>query len=98
MSEYQKMLEEVEGFRSKLAPFLTSKLEEFRLLGLNHISADELWEFTKEKIAKELKKQHLDDLHLYQLVSILMSLSVNDYMNKIRLEMFKSEDLDQFAF
>ncbi|WP_188693626.1 post-transcriptional regulator [Pullulanibacillus camelliae] len=76
-----------------LKPFIESKLQEFRLLGLTHIKEKELWAFIKEKMEKEGKKQKKQEWHLYEVVGHIMSVSVNDYMNKIRLEMFQGEDL-----
>jgi hypothetical protein len=77
--------------RGHIEPYLKSKLEEFRLLGLNHITMDELWKFVKETLVKRKK----DTLQLHELVNFIMRLSVNDYLNKIRLEMFKGINLEQ---
>ncbi|GGH85780.1 hypothetical protein JOD43_003445 [Pullulanibacillus pueri] len=81
-------------WRIKVNPFLQSKLEEFQLLGINHLSLDDLWAFIKEKVQKKTKKNEADEeWRLHQVVGYIMSISVNDYMNKIRLEMFQDEDL-----
>jgi hypothetical protein len=77
--------------RGHIEPYLVSKLEEFRLLGLNHLTMDELWSFVKETLVKRKK----DSLQLHELVNFIMRLSVNDYLNKIRLEMFKGINLEQ---
>lgn len=77
--------------RGHIEPYLVSKLEEFRLLGLTHLTLDELWTFVKETLIKKKK----DALYLHELVNFIMRLSVNDYLNKIRLEMFKGINLEE---
>ena len=39
------------------------------------------------------KKQKKDEWYLHEVVSQVMRVTLNDYMNKIRLEMFQGEDL-----
>ncbi len=85
-------IEDLGSIRKQLSPFLTSKLEEFQLLGLEHITMDELWTFTLEK----MKKKRINEVYLHEAVNFIMRLSVNDYMNKIRLEMFRGLDLEVF--
>ncbi|WP_085523253.1 post-transcriptional regulator [Tuberibacillus sp. Marseille-P3662] len=80
---------DVEKWRYHIQPFLQSKLEEFYILGLNSMTMDELWTFILESLEK--KKQHPQ--HLHQFVNFVMTLSVNDYMNRIRMQMFQSSDL-----
>lgn len=71
-------------WRHKIEPFITSKLEEFRFLGLERLTADELWAFIKEQLEKAKEEPRL-----HRIVSRVMRLSINDYMNKIRMEMFQ---------
>ncbi|MFC4618124.1 post-transcriptional regulator [Camelliibacillus cellulosilyticus] len=75
-------------WREKIKPFLISKLEEFHFLGLERLTMDELWAFIEET----LEKQKVEP-RLYRIVGSVMRLSVNDYMNKIRMEMFKGVDI-----
>jgi hypothetical protein len=77
-----------DDWREQLEPFLTSKLEEFHLLGLQRITRDELWEFSKERFAKQK-----EELKCHRIVGHLMRLSINDYLNKLRMEMFKGTDI-----
>ena len=81
MSTYDEWKELVE-------PFLISKLEEFHLLGLERLKEDELWAFAKENFIK--KKE---ELKCHRIVGHLMSLSINDYLNKLRIDMFKGVDV-----
>ena len=82
-STYDDWLEEIR-------PFLISKLEEFHLLGLERLTEDELWSFAKESLQK-----HKVEMKCHQIVGHLMRISVNDYLNKLRIEMFKGIDLFQ---
>lgn len=75
-------------WREKIEPFLISKLEEFHLLGLERLTADELWAF-----AKEIMQKNKVEMKCHRIVGQLMRLSVNDYMNKLRVEMFKDMDI-----
>lgn len=77
-----------EEWREHVSPALQSKLEEFHLLGLKRMTLDELWAFVLETI----RKKKLENMMLHQFVNHIMTLSINDYMNKIRLEMFKGSD------
>ncbi|WEG14076.1 post-transcriptional regulator [Pullulanibacillus sp. KACC 23026] len=86
-------IEELDQIRHHIEPFLVSKFEEFQLLGIESLSMDELWSF----ILESMKKKKLKDPMLHELVNFIMRLSVNDYLNKIRLEMFKGVDLNVFS-
>ncbi|MDD9147670.1 MULTISPECIES: post-transcriptional regulator [unclassified Sporolactobacillus] len=78
--------EGMEKWRNEIMPFLQSKLEEFHLLGLNHLTMDEFWKFTKERL--ERKKGNKPE-RIHEVVAEVMSLTVNDYMNKLRMDMLK---------
>lgn len=86
-------LEQYEEWRPAIQPFLQSKLEEFHLLGVNRMTHEELWPFILQVIEKKHKKEQLS---FNQFVNRVMQISVNDYMNKIRMEMFTSTDLFKF--
>lgn len=77
-----------EEWRETIKPFLVSKLEEFHLLGVKSMTLDELWVFLIEIIEKKNKKE--PRLSFNQFVNNIMGVSVNDYMNKIRMEMFST--------
>ncbi|MFD2618194.1 post-transcriptional regulator [Terrilactibacillus laevilacticus] len=76
--------------REYIEPFLKSKHEEFQLLGIERLSIDDLWDFVLFTIEK---KKADKPSRLYQLVNHVMSLSVNDYMNKLRIDMFKGTEI-----
>ncbi|KQL38098.1 hypothetical protein AN960_14160 [Bacillus sp. FJAT-25509] len=73
-------------FKPKLQVVIESKLDEFRMLGFDTVSEDGLWECLERTIWR--KKE--DEPKLFQLVEDILSLTVNDYMNYIRIEAFKS--------
>ncbi|MFT8871496.1 MAG: post-transcriptional regulator [Sporolactobacillus sp.] len=82
--------DEFEKWRMIIAPFLYSKLHEFQLLGLNHLTFDDFWGFAK-KTMEEKKEQ---PQHIHEIVAHVMSLSVNDYMNKLRVDVLKDNSFD----
>lgn len=77
-------------WRVKIEPFLRSKLDEFHLLGLNHLTMDEFWNFTKEKL-EGIKEDRPERIH--EVVAAVMSLTVNDYMDKLRIDLFKNSSI-----
>lgn len=84
--------QDFERWREHIAPFLESKREEFFLLGVENVTTDELWLFVLESLRK---KKVEGPIHLHEFVSHVMGLSVNDYMNKIRLDMYQGMDLQK---
>ncbi|GGI10560.1 post-transcriptional regulator [Gottfriedia solisilvae] len=78
--------EKVSEFKPKLQVVIESKLDEFKMLGYDTVSEDELWQC----LENTLWRKNEDDPKLFQLVEDILSLTVNDYMNYIRIESFKS--------
>jgi hypothetical protein len=78
--------DDLEKWRNTITPFLVSKLEEFHLLGVDHLKLDEFWKFAKEAIGRN-KEERPERIH--EIVAAVMSLTVNDYMNKLRRDIFK---------
>lgn len=60
-----------------------SKAEEFRLIGYEHVTGQEVWECVNAKYAKK----GLPELH--QLVNDILSLKVTQFMNFMTLNAFK---------
>ncbi|PGS46121.1 post-transcriptional regulator [Bacillus sp. AFS041924] len=73
-------------FKPTLQVVFESKLDEFRMLGFDTVSEDDLWEC----LVKTIWRKKEDEPRLFQLVEDILSLTVNDYMNYIRIEAFKS--------
>lgn len=78
--------DDLEKWRNRITPFLKSKLDEFHLLGVSHLSLDEFWGFAKEAIGRN---KEIQPEHIHEVVAAVMSLTVNDYMNKLRRDLFK---------
>ncbi|MET3196240.1 post-transcriptional regulator [Bacillus sp. OAE603] len=78
--------EKVSEYKPKLQVVIESKLDEFKMLGYDTVSEDELWQC----LENTLWRKNEDDPKLFQLVEDILSLTVNDYMNYIRIESFKS--------
>ncbi len=80
----KKKIHSFEPYRTKLAPALQSKCEEFILLGFKEVSPSELWNYL---LAKKWKKKENKMLH--ELVNDIMSVNISDYMHFERMETFK---------
>jgi Post-transcriptional regulator len=78
--------EKVSEYKPKLQVVIESKLDEFKMLGYDTVSEDELWQC----LENTLWRKNEDEPKLFQLVEDILSLTVNDYMNYIRIESFKS--------
>ncbi|AIE60864.1 post-transcriptional regulator [Bacillus methanolicus] len=81
---------EYDRFRTLVKPALESKLNEFRLLGYEKITEQELWDFLTKKKWKKVR----EEIHLYQIVQEILSVQVNEYMNFATVEAFKLTDFD----
>lgn len=81
---------DMDKWRETIRPFLQSKLDEFHQLGLNHLTMDEFWTFVKEKL-ETAKGDRPERIH--EVVAAVMSLTVNDYMNKLRMDVFRDTPL-----
>lgn len=75
-------------FRKAVHPALTSKMEEFSLLGYGTISQDSLWDFLRKKKWRKPK----EDVMVYEVVSDILSVNVGEYMNYATVEAFKSDE------
>lgn len=61
-----------------------SKAEEFRLLGYENVTSDEIWDCLGHKY----DKQGMPKLH--ELVSDILSMRVNQFMNYVTMSSYKS--------
>ncbi|WP_170289321.1 post-transcriptional regulator [Metabacillus lacus] len=75
----------VEVYRQHVKPYITSKLEEFKLLGYDDISEEELWAFL---INKKWKK--VQELMLYELVADIAGTKVSDVLNYSRIQAYQN--------
>lgn len=77
-------------FRTGVAPALTSKLEEFRLLGYEAVTENELWEFLLKKRWKKIK----EDIKLYEIIDDILSVKVSDFISYATIEIYKNNEFN----
>lgn len=75
-------------FRKDVEIVLNSKLDEFKLYDYDHITPDDLWQFLITKKWKEPR----EDIHIYEIVSDILSLKVSDFMTFQTVEHLKGPD------
>jgi len=78
-----------ESYFHMLTPALTSKAEEFTVLGYGEIKIEDIWTFLTKKKWRKPK----DGIRVYELVSDVLSFKVGEYMNYATVEAYKSPDL-----
>jgi hypothetical protein len=69
-----------------LIPALKSKAEELSILGYGKVEARDIWNYFIKKRWKNQK----EDVHIYELVSDILSLKAGDYMNFAAVEAYRS--------
>ncbi|MBT2656797.1 MULTISPECIES: post-transcriptional regulator [Bacillaceae] len=77
-----------EDFRTQVQPALKSKLEEFRLLGVDSVREQGLWEFLVKKKWKKVKHE----MKLYEMIQDILSVRVSDYLNYVTIESYKTSE------
>ncbi|MEH7119011.1 post-transcriptional regulator [Neobacillus vireti] len=77
-----------EDFRTQVQPALKSKLEEFRLLGIDSVSEQGLWEFLIKKKWKKVKHE----MKIYEMIQDILSVRVSDYLNYVTIESYKTSE------
>ncbi|MBS4217035.1 post-transcriptional regulator [Bacillus sp. FJAT-49711] len=71
-----------------LKPALTSKAEEFAVLGYGEVKTEDIWIF----LTKKKWRKHKEGIRIYELVSDVLSMKVGEFMNFATVEAFKSPD------
>ncbi|MCM3725256.1 post-transcriptional regulator [Neobacillus cucumis] len=77
-----------EEFRTQVQPALKSKLEEFRLLGIDSVSEQGFWKFLVKKKWKKVKHE----MRLYEMIQDILSVRVSDYLNYVTIESYKTSE------
>jgi hypothetical protein len=75
-------------FRTQVQPVLASKLEEFRLLGIDSVTEKELWSFLLKKKWKKVK----GEMKLYEIIQEILSVKVSDYISFATIESYKTTE------
>lgn len=80
---------DVNEWKQALWPTVEMKADEFELLGYGRIERDEVWKCITENAERgKIEKP----FRLHQLVNEVLSLSLNDYMNRLRMEALRGPD------
>ncbi|MCD7032954.1 post-transcriptional regulator [Metabacillus sp. GX 13764] len=74
-----------ELYHQHVMPFLKSKLEEFKIIGYNHVTEKQLWDFLTSRKWKTMREPFV-----HELVRDIMSVKPGDFMNHTTVESFKS--------
>lgn len=82
-----------EKFRDDLRTVLQNKIEEFKLLGYESITEDELWKYL---ITKKWRKPKEEEIQIHKVVNDILSLKVSDYINYTQVS-YLQEDVDWFS-
>ncbi|WP_071460243.1 post-transcriptional regulator [Bacillus massilinigeriensis] len=74
----------------EVEPALESKIEEFRMLGLNRVTAEELWNYLKRKKWAKIE----GELRRYQLVADILAVKPGEFISFQTVEAFREENVD----
>lgn len=77
----------IDFYKQQVEPALQSKMEEFKLLGYDRVTMEELWDCLQ---VKKWKKK--EDKQLHEVVADILSLKVSEYMSYLTIEAFKGPD------
>nr|WP_040713385.1 post-transcriptional regulator [Paenibacillus curdlanolyticus] len=72
-----------EEFNSMVQSLCESKAEEFRLIGYEHVEAEEVWSCVQAKYAKHGQPA------LHVIVNDILSLKVTSFMNQMTLDAYR---------
>jgi murein tripeptide amidase MpaA len=73
----------------KMKPALQSKREEFQLLGMQEVTEKDIWNML---INKKWKKPQ-EDIHSYEIMQDILSLTNSDYMTFRTIEAYKAPNV-----
>ncbi len=76
----------VDIYREQLQIVIDSKVDEFKIVGYDRVTADDIWNCLKSKKWKKVN----GDVKLHQLVNDVLTLSTSDYMNYLTMEAYKA--------
>lgn len=74
-----------EQYKEQVGLAITSKLEEFKMLGYGDVAENEFWKFLFTKKWKQTK----DEVHLYEIVADILAVQPGEYMNYKTIEAFR---------
>ncbi|WP_158555864.1 post-transcriptional regulator [Peribacillus glennii] len=78
-----------QNYYLKVKPALICKAEELSMLGLGAVTEDDIWIYLVQK----KWKRPSPEIHLYQLVSDILSISGSQFMTFMTIEAYRGPDL-----
>ncbi|WP_416827441.1 post-transcriptional regulator [Ectobacillus polymachus] len=75
-----------DAYREQLKVVIASKVEEFKVLGYDRVTTQEIWDCLKVKKWKKID----GEMKLFQLVNDVLTLSTGDYMTYLTMEAYKT--------
>lgn len=79
--------ERMDVLREQLMPALQCKYEEFRLLGYDHVTVEQIWQCLLNKKWKNMNEEK----KLYEWVNDILSLSIGEYMSFLTMESYRKQ-------
>ncbi|OIJ16590.1 hypothetical protein BKP37_04970 [Anaerobacillus alkalilacustris] len=76
--------QQFEIWKKDIMPVLTSKVEEFHMLGYDRATQEDVWECVLAKLKKE--KEYV---RIHHLVRIILTLKITDYMTFLTVGAYK---------
>lgn len=76
----------VDVYREQLDIVLESKVDEFKMLGYDRVTEQEIWDCLKAKKWKRVN----EEFKIHQLVNDVLTLSASMYMTYLTMEAYKS--------
>ncbi|WP_027407928.1 post-transcriptional regulator [Anoxybacteroides tepidamans] len=77
----------MEALREQLMPAVECKYDEFRLLGYDHVTIEQIWNCLCNKKWKKID----DEKKLYEFVNDILSLSIGEYMAFLTAESYRTQ-------
>ncbi|TYR82298.1 post-transcriptional regulator [Priestia megaterium] len=79
----------LETSKELIQPVITSKLEEFHLIGYEELTEKDLWAYLEQK-----KWRKCEELSLHQIVNDILSVKITQVMSYVTIESYKSDMFD----
>src|SRR5690625_390336 len=79
----------VQDWKSHIQPALISKQSEFRLIGYDEVTEEEIWQCLKDKIWKGNPEKQV-----HEVIQDIFHLPVNTYMNYIQMDALQVKEDD----
>lgn len=78
-----------QSYYQKVKPALKSKAEELAVLGLGAVKEEDIWHY----LTRKKWKRPQDEIHLYELVNDILTISGSQFMTFVTIEAYKAPDI-----